>query len=153
MTTAGVRFEGQHLTELRPAVQDELFDVIMNSPSKSYQLDQLPMNMPKKVTRSHKNWNTKNFNLPSRGGPKGMHELTINSPWTDRRFSLNPQSEDIPRTIICHSKFVGEGKRPRSSSKPRRGTAFWLRVHQDCLSAAKHHSTQRVISKFTKLWR
>ena len=44
--TAGAIFEGQHLTHFRPAVQDEPFDVIVNSPSKSYQLDQICARLP-----------------------------------------------------------------------------------------------------------
>ena len=47
--SADVKFECQHLTYFRPATQDEIHVVIMNSPSKSCELDPLPTNLQKKV--------------------------------------------------------------------------------------------------------
>ena len=40
--TADIRFEGQPLTALVPATQDEIRDIIKKSPSKSCELDPLP---------------------------------------------------------------------------------------------------------------
>ena len=39
---ADIKFEGQPLTKLAPATQDEVHDIIIKSPSKSCELDPLP---------------------------------------------------------------------------------------------------------------
>ncbi len=47
--SADVKFEGQHLTDFKPATQDEVRVVIMKSSSKSCELDPLPKHLLKKV--------------------------------------------------------------------------------------------------------
>ena len=49
MMSADVKFEGQHLIHFNPAAQDEDRIVVTKSPSKSCELDPLPMNLLKKV--------------------------------------------------------------------------------------------------------
>ena len=49
MMSDDVKSEGQHLTYCRHATQDEVIDIIMNSPAKSCEHDLLPANLLKKV--------------------------------------------------------------------------------------------------------
>ena len=44
-----IKFEAQPLTKLSPATQDEVRDIIINSPSKSCELDLLPTHLLKEV--------------------------------------------------------------------------------------------------------
>ena len=44
-----IKFEGQPLTKLSPATQDEVHDIIITSPSKSCELDPLPTYLLKEV--------------------------------------------------------------------------------------------------------
>ena len=44
-----ITFEGQPLTKLAPATQDEVHDIIIKSLSKSCELDPLPMYLLKEV--------------------------------------------------------------------------------------------------------
>ena len=44
-----VKCEGQHLTNDGPALQDEVSVVIMKSPSTSWELNPLAINLPKNV--------------------------------------------------------------------------------------------------------
>ena len=47
--SADVRFERQPLTQLEPFTQDEVRNIIMESPSKSCELDPLPTKLLKQV--------------------------------------------------------------------------------------------------------
>ena len=47
--SADIKFEGQPLTKLAPATQDEVRDIIIKSPSKSCELDPLPTYLLKEV--------------------------------------------------------------------------------------------------------
>jgi len=49
--SADVKFEGQPLTKLAPATQDEVRTIIVKSASKSYELDPLPTYMLKEVLK------------------------------------------------------------------------------------------------------